>query len=330
MLLLQETKLICKQHNIIPSRKRGQNFLINEDVYKKIIEIADLSKEDAALEVGPGLGILTRLLCKNSGRVVAIELDKKIFDYLAVVKEVERLDNLELLNKNILDFEKSPQPPFAKGGKFEKSPFRQLADPFTKGGKFENPPSPPLRKGGLIKSPQPPLPGGSIKIVANLPYNITSIFLRKFLHFLAEGKISEMVLMLQKEVAERIASKPGQMSLLSVSAQFYSEPEIVDYVNKNNFWPQPKVDSAIIKLKPIGDLAEKKSRSEVDEKVFFQIARIGFSAKRKKLVNNLANGLHKKQAGILPFLLKIGANSNTRAQELSVAQWISLANFIKN
>lgn len=301
MSLLQDTKSICKQYNIIPSRERGQNFLINEGVYQKIIEIADLSKADTALEVGPGLGILTRLLCKNSGRVIAVELDEKIFNYLKVVKELEKLDNLELLNRNILDFENPPSPPFAKGG--------------------------------------------NIKIVANLPYNITSIFLRKFLHFLAEEKkdaphsmgcgasvvkIDEMVLMLQKEVAERIVSGAGRMSLLSLSAQFYSDAEIVEYADKDNFWPQPKVDSAIIKLKPIMSLADKKLRSEIDEKVFFQIARIGFSAKRKKLVNNLANGLRRKQADILPFLEEIGLNSNTRAQELSVNQWINLANLIKN
>ncbi|MFH1565043.1 MAG: 16S rRNA (adenine(1518)-N(6)/adenine(1519)-N(6))-dimethyltransferase RsmA [bacterium] len=282
MPLLSEIKLICKQHNIIPSREMGQNFLINEDVYQRIIEVAGLSKKDVVLEVGPGLGILTRLLCKNSKRVVAVELDEKIFNYLKIIKELEKLDNLELLNQNILDF--------------------KIAD----------------------------LSEQKVKVVANLPYNITSIFLRKFLHFLAEEKIDEMVLMLQKEVAERIVSGAGQMSLLSLSAQFYCDPEIVEYVDKNNFWPQPKVDSAIIKLKPIGDLKDKKLRLETDEKVFFQIARIGFSAKRKKLVNNLANGLRKNQSEILPFLSEVGLNGNARAQELNVEQWIRLTHIINN
>jgi 16S rRNA (adenine1518-N6/adenine1519-N6)-dimethyltransferase len=277
MSLLHETKLICKKYNIKPSRKRGQNFLISEEVYNQIIDAANLSKNDTVLEVGSGFGILTRLLCGNAKKVIAVELDKKIFDYLKTVKEIEKLNNLELLNKNILDLKITE------------------------------------------------LPQGKFKVVANLPYNITSIFLRKFLPLIAAQKLDEMVLMLQKEVAERIIAKPGNMSLLSLSAQFYSDPEIFYYVDKKNFWPEPKIDSAIIKIKPINNTIQRKLRLKVEEKDFFQIARIGFSAKRKKLANNLANGLHKKQSEILPFLQESGLSPNVRAQELGVKDWINLA-----
>lgn len=282
MFLLQETKLICKKYEIKPNRSKGQNFLITEDVYNRIINCANLSKNDIILEVGPGLGVLTRLLCKKAKKVIAIELDKKIFNYLQIVKKIEDLDNLELLNKNILDLEVAEFP--------------------------------------LAK----------FKVVANLPYNITSVFLRKFSPFVARKKVEEMILTLQKEVAERIIANPGQMSLLSLSVQFYGEPQIIDYINKRNFWPQPKVDSAIIKIKPISDILEKEFRLKIKEKNFFQIAKIGFSAKRKKLVNNLANGLHKKPFEILPFLQKAGLNPNTRAQELGVKKWIKLARIIND
>lgn len=300
MSLLHETKLICKRYNIIPNRERGQNFLIDKEIYDRIVEIANLSKTDIAFEVGAGLGVLTKLLCEKAGKVFAVEIDKKIFDYLTVIKEREKLDNLELLNRNILDFKIAEFIKLFAQGRFSDV--------------FESAKREPLST--------------KLKIVANLPYNITSIFLRKFLFFLAEQKIDEMVLMVQKEVAERIVSKPGKMSLLSVSVQFYGNAQILAYADKSHFWPQPKVDSAIIKLTPISDLADKKLRLETDEKIFFQIARIGFSAKRKKLMNNLANGLRISQYEILRLLQEIGLNSNVRAQELSVIQWINLANLI--
>jgi 16S rRNA (adenine1518-N6/adenine1519-N6)-dimethyltransferase len=275
MSLLSETKSICKQYNILPSRTRGQNFLINENIYDSIIVAANLSKKDIILEVGPGLGILTRLLCKHAGKVIAVELDKKIYDYLVIAKELEKLGNLELLNKNILDVETQNFASLQAG-----------RDDF--------------------------------KIVANLPYNITSIFLRKFLS--GKNKPSEMILMLQKEVAQRIVAKPGKMSLLAVSVQFYAEAEIIEYVGKENFWPQPEVDSAIVKIK----CTDTKFCVRINEKDFFRIVKIGFSAKRKKLVNNLANGLHKKPAKITPILEKIDLGSNIRAQELRIEDWVRL------
>lgn len=157
------------------------------------------------------------------------------------------------------------------------------------------------------------------KIVANLPYNITSIFLRKFLE--AEAKPELMVLMLQKEVAERIAAKPGEMSLLSVSAQFYAEPEIMENVPKKYFWPEPEVDSAIIKLKI------KSDKYQVDEKKFFQLVKFGFSARRKMLKNNLAAGFKIETAEAADKIKQAGFNEKIRAQELSVGDWLKLFNF---
>lgn len=280
MSILTQTKLLCKQYDIYPAKSMGQNFLINEEVYQKIIDAANLSKKDIVLEVGPGLGFLTKLLCQKAGKVIAVELDKSIFNYLQIVKELKKLDNLEIINQDILDFFDSPP---VRGG-----------------------------SGSTFKINKP------YKIVANLPYNITSIFLRKFLS--AEKKPTEMILMLQKEVAERIVARPGQMSLLAISVQFYSDAEIVEYVDKTNFWPEPKVDSAIVKIQ----CRNRACPVLMDEKKIFRIVKMGFAAKRKKLVNNLASGLHKKPTEILPVLKKIELSANVRAQELSITNWMEL------
>ena len=156
----------------------------------------------------------------------------------------------------------------------------------------------------------------SFKIVANLPYNITSIFLRKFLS--GDFKPDLMVLMLQKEVAERIVAGPGKMSLLAVSVQFYSEAKIIDYVPRNYFWPEPEVDRAIIKLKV------ESRKLKVDEKDFFRLVKIGFSSRRKMLKNNLANGFHIKPSEALTRIKMAGFSQNLRAQELSIDDWEKL------
>jgi len=157
------------------------------------------------------------------------------------------------------------------------------------------------------------------KIVANLPYNITSIFLRKMLS--AENKPKSMTLMLQKEVAERIAAKPPRMSLLAISVQFYAEVEIIDYVLKENFWPQPKVDSAIIKLKV------KSEKLKVNEKEFFRLVKIGFSAKRKMLKNNLSAGFGITGLEVENKFKNAGFSKKIRAGELSVKDWIKLMGY---
>jgi 16S rRNA (adenine1518-N6/adenine1519-N6)-dimethyltransferase len=165
----------------------------------------------------------------------------------------------------------------------------------------------------------------NFKVVANLPFNITSIFLRRFLEM--ENKPSEMVLMLQKEVAERIVARPPDMSILAISVQFYADAEIVQIVPKNNFWPEPKVDSVIIQLKIRRDhllTPPWKRRGEVDEKEFFRLVKIGFSAKRKMLKNNLAGGYRIDQKEAAKLIEKTGLSPKIRAEELGVEGWIKL------
>ena len=153
------------------------------------------------------------------------------------------------------------------------------------------------------------------KLIANIPYYLTGKIIQNFLTM--ENKPSLMVLLLQKEVALRLTARPGEMSLLSVSAQFYSDLEIISTVGKENFYPVPAVDSAIVKLKVL-----PKSLFGVDEKKFFQLIKIGFSGRRKQLHNNLTSGLgagnYKK------ILSETGLNPLIRAQDLSLEQWNKL------
>ncbi len=154
------------------------------------------------------------------------------------------------------------------------------------------------------------------KIVANLPYSISSAFLRKFLT--AKNKPEEMVLMLQKEVAERIIAKPPQMSILAVSVQFYAEAEIVDKIPSSAFWPRPKVDSALLKTRTKKSLMYPE---EKDRGLFFRLVKIGFSSKRKMLKNNISAGLKIKQQETQKLIKKSGLDPEIRAQNLSLTDW---------
>lgn len=155
------------------------------------------------------------------------------------------------------------------------------------------------------------------KIVANLPYNITSKFIRRFLE--ADNPPTEMIIMVQKEVAQRMVETPGKMSLLSVAVQFYAEAKILFGVSRKSFWPSPKVDSVIIKIQQL-----KKPRFS-DPKLFFKVAKVGFSAKRKQLHNNLSNGLQLKSSEVKDIITSMGLDEKVRAQDLSVDDWITIS-----
>lgn len=269
MDLLKYSKDFCSENDIKPARSKGQNFLINEDVYDKIVEVAEIKKDDVVLEVGPGLGFLTEKLGEKAKKVLTVELDDKLFALLEKKIKDKKLENIEAINMNVLDFR---------------------IDEWE------------LRK--------------NYKIVANLPYNITSVFLRRFLSSVYQPK--SFVLMLQKEVAERIAAKPGKMSLLAVSVQFYADAELMFKVGKEDFWPSPEVGSAVIKI------ITREKREEIDEKSFFRLVKFGFSSKRKMLKNNLASGLHLPQDEVVEKIIQAGFNEKVRAQELSVDDWKKL------
>jgi len=154
-------------------------------------------------------------------------------------------------------------------------------------------------------------------VVANIPYYLTSPLIRKFLE--EKNPPQEMVLMLQKEVAQRICSKPPDMNLLAVSVQFYAEPKIISYVSKNCFWPAPKIDSAIIKIIP-------KIKKQIKNDLFFKVVKAGFSQPRKQLVNNLSKTLKLTKEQTIALLIKNNIKPNQRAETLSIEDWIKLTN----
>ena len=167
-------------------------------------------------------------------------------------------------------------------------------------------------------------PNAPYKIVANLPYNITSVFLRLFLS--QAHKPQSLVLMLQKEVASRIISQAPDMNLLALSVQYYAEAEIVRDVKAGNFWPEPKVDSAVIRMKVHLDRlsSDKEKKRLADDKLFFRLAKMGFSAKRKMLKNNIAGGLKIDSSIVSELLNKNGFKTTARAEDLSLKDWQKL------
>ncbi len=160
------------------------------------------------------------------------------------------------------------------------------------------------------------------KVVANIPYHLTAKIIKKYLS--DRLKPQRLVILVQKEVADRILATAGKHSLLSLSVQYYGTPRLISYVNKKSFYPAPKVDSAIIVI----DIFEKDIDLK-EEKKFWQLVRIGFSAKRKKLISNLSAGLGIDKKKLADIFSRIGIQSGARAQHLSLAQWLELSQLIK-
>ena len=162
------------------------------------------------------------------------------------------------------------------------------------------------------------------KVVANIPYHITSKILELFLS--RKQKPTLIVLLVQKEVAERVCAKAGQMSTLAISVQLFGEPEIVDVVPKESFFPSPKVDSAILKIRIRNN--ESSVMNTEEERDFFRLVHIGFSAKRKTLINNLSAGYHISKDEASDIIKKVGLSEKIRAQELNISDWKNLTNLI--
>jgi 16S rRNA (adenine1518-N6/adenine1519-N6)-dimethyltransferase len=258
------TKQLLRDFELRPKKGLGQNFLVNGRVLRKIVEAADLTSDDIVLEVGPGLGGLTRLLAERAGKVIAVELDER---FVKALKDLlADLENVTIIHGDILK---------------------------------------------LTPSQFAPCP--HYKVVANLPYYITSAVLRHFLE--AKEKPELMVVTVQKEVAQRIVAKPGKMSLLSVSVQFYGRPRIVTYIPADAFYPPPKVDSAVVRI----DVYERPLAE--DEKGFFDVVRAGFSQRRKQLRNSLSVGLCISVEDVEKALRQAGIDPKRRAQSLSMEEW---------
>ncbi len=268
--LLAETKQLLRRFNLRARKRLGQRFLIDGDVLQRILSAAELTADDIVLEVGPGLGILTRELAQRARRVIAIELDDKLANFLK--QELVSFPNVMIINEDILKIE-----------------------PAT-----------------LLARPE------RYKVVANLPYYITSPVLRHFLE--ATLKPNLMVVMVQKEVAEAIVAGPGKRSLLSISVQFYGRPTIIGKVPANSFYPAPEVDSAILRI----DLYPKPAVAVDDTEGFFGTVRAGFASPRKQLANSLAQGLGWPKADVLSVLAEASIAPQRRAETLTLEEWAQL------
>ncbi len=162
------------------------------------------------------------------------------------------------------------------------------------------------------------------KLIANLPYYITSPVIRMFLE--SENPPQEMTLLIQKEVAQRICAKPPKMNLLAIAVQFYSQPRIISFVSKKSFWPQPKVDSAIIKIIPHSTVIASKAKQSRDK--FFKVVKAGFASPRKQLINNLSHKLKLSREEIKKALTECNLDIQVRAANLSVEDWKNLTQAI--
>jgi len=251
---------LLKKYRIIPKKELGQNFLVSNRILRRIIQFSRLKKGEEVLEIGPGLGFLTKELLEKKVKVVAVEIDRNLARILE--RRLGKNKNLKIIQENILKIKDYKQ-----------------------------------------------------KIIGSIPYQITSPLIRKILT--SKSKPKTAILLVQKEVAERIIAKPGSSNrgYLSVITQIFGEPEILFYVGRENFFPEPKVDSALLKL----NIKEKEPK--FDKEKLLRLVKFGFSQKRKKLRNSLSAGLHQKPKEIDKILNSLKIDTNLRAEDLSIKDW---------
>lgn len=289
---------LCRQYGLKPSKKYGQNFLIDPEPIEAAIAAGEISKTDTVVEVGPGFGVLTQALAEQAGHVIAFEIEKQLRPYWE--KEIKKYGNLEIVWGNVLHR------------------WRNLSLSLSSAEERRRflPTSAEEGTGGAVSL--------GYKVISNLPYQITSPVIRLFLE--CETPPERLVLLMQKEVAERICAQAGQMSLLAVSVQYYADAEIILQVPRSCFWPVPAVDSAIILIKS----RQHGVRDRAEDELFFKVVKAGFAQKRKFLVKNLEPVVGKQNKGkLIDVFTQLGIPAQARAQELSVEQWLELTKKIE-
>lgn len=277
------TQEILKKYGFSFKKSLGQNFLIDPNILRNIVGHADLTKDSAAIEVGPGIGALTEHLARQAGKVVSFEIDQRLLPVLE--DTLSPYDNVEIIHSDIL-----------------KANVKEVIDTQLAG--YED-----------------------IMVVANLPYYVTTPILMKLL---MEGlPLRGMVVMMQKEVADRISAKPGTKAYgsLSIAVQYYMQAEIAMIVPKTVFMPQPNVDSAVLRL-----IRHDAPPVQVkDEDFFFTVTKAAFAQRRKTLLNNLQsqlpNGKARKEE-ILVALEEAGIDPTRRGETLSIEEFGKLSDHL--
>ncbi len=253
----------------MPKKYLGQNFLFDPSLLQRIIEVAHIAPDDTVVEIGPGHGRLTRMLAQRVQKVLAIELDSRLYERLK--EEIQAFDNLELVNADALTY-----------------PYDSL---------------------------------GTFKVVANIPYYITTPIIFKLID--SRKNLTSMTLTVQKEVAERIVAVPHtrQYGVLSIAVQYYGKPTLEFIIPKEAFRPVPEVDSAVIHI----EMYKKPAVDVQDEKLFFRIVRTAFS-QRRKMVYNTLKGVYADSKTILAAL---GIDPARRPETLSIEEFAKLCEAIK-
>ena len=291
MNVYDETQFILHKYKIQANKSLGQNFLVNDNVIDEIIRGSNIDKQDLIIEIGPGLGVLTNRLLQESNNVVAVELDKRMVNILkdrfAQNINDQAESKLEIINEDIL-----------------KINLNQLIAE--------------KRKKQEIKQ---------VKIVANLPYYISTPIIMKLLENRLD--IDEIIVMVQKEVAERLTAKTGTRlaGAITYAVEYYSEATSLIKVPKESFVPSPKVESEVIKLKVRKD---KKIHVE-NEKLLFNIISKSFMQRRKTLSNALLNNnIMKNKDDVKKMWTELGMDENIRGESLTLEQFGKITDYIEN
>lgn len=260
---------VLKRFGLRADKSLGQNFLQDDFALEAIVNAAQIQPTDSVLEIGPGLGSLTRHLTASAREVVAVELDSRLIQPLQAILTPNR--NVRVVQGDILKL----------------APHELIAEQ-------------------------------DYIVVANIPYYITSAVIRHLLE--SKVKPRRVVLTIQKEVAQRVCAKPGDMSLLALSVQIYGEPRIAERISAEAFFPKPKVDSAVL---CVDIYPSPRVEPELLE-TFFKLTKAGFSQKRKTLRNSLSAGLHISPAQAEELLQGANIESRRRAETLSIEEWETL------
>ena len=281
--ILEETRFIMKKYNIKANKNLGQNFLINEEVVNNIVGCSNIEKEDLVIEIGPGLGTLTKYLLEKAGKVICIELDTKMLQILE--DRFSLYNNFELINNDVL-----------------KVDLKNIIEKEKAEDKIKN-----------------------VKIVANLPYYITTPIIMKLLE--EELELESITVMIQKEVADRLIAVPGQKNTgaITYSVYYYASSEAIMEVPNSSFIPEPEVTSKVIKL----NIRKEPIVTPKDKEKMFKIIKYAFMQKRKTLLNSLTNNgvFENKQKGI-EILNSLGIKENVRPEELTLEQFEKISDIL--
>ena len=276
-----ETKAVLDMFGFSFAKKYGQNFLIDGNIVSNIVKNAGITKEDTVLEIGPGIGTMTQVLCEQAKNVIAVEIDKRLIDVLTFT--LRDYDNVTVINSDIL-----------------KCNIEELCKQYSSNGR--------------------------LKVVANLPYYITTPIIMELLEKNNNSVIESITVMIQKEVAERLGAKPGNKDYgaITLSINYYSDANIVMTVPASCFMPRPNVDSAVIRM----DIYDKPPVATKDEVKMFKVIKAAFSQRRKTLVNSVSSSTDIAKETILKSLNEMGLSESVRGETLSLEQFAELSDRI--